>query len=147
MTRGVRRYLVGSFVLVALIALAGCSHFMLAERESWRHDAEIACLNSGAVKETPARVRISSISGPGACGADYPFRVSALGESAALGYDDEAVRPAGAVPGAAMSQPMSQQMPQRWPGTQSPAIQSSALPPVRAGAQQSPPPVQIGQQL
>src|ERR1700676_674511 len=69
MTRGVRWYLVGSFVLVALIALAGCSHFMLAERESWRHDAEIACLNSGAVKESPARVRISSISGPGACGA------------------------------------------------------------------------------
>jgi hypothetical protein len=68
MTRGVRWYLVGSFVLVVLIALAGCSHFMLAERESWRHDAEIACLNSGAVKESPTRVRISSISGPGARG-------------------------------------------------------------------------------
>ena len=82
MTRGVRWYLVGSFVLVALIALAGCSHYMFAEREPWRHDAEIACLNSGAVKESPTRVRISSISGPGACGADYPLRVSALGEAA-----------------------------------------------------------------
>ena len=66
MTRGVRWYLAGSFILVALIALAGCSHYMLAEREPWRHDAEIACLNSGAVKESPTRVRISAISGPGA---------------------------------------------------------------------------------
>ena len=98
MTRGVRWYLVGSVVLVALIALAGCSHFMLAERESWRHDAEIACLNSGAVKESPARVRISSISGPGACGADYPLRVSALGESGPLGYSDEAPVPPGVDP-------------------------------------------------
>src|ERR1700681_1595967 len=114
MTRGVRWYLVSSLVLVALIALAGCSHYLLAEREPWRHEAELSCLNSGAVKETPARVRISSISGPGAWGADDPSRVWALGESAALGYDDEAVRPPGAVPGAPMSQPMSQQMPQRW---------------------------------
>ena len=60
---GVRWYLVGSFVLVALIALAGCSHYMLAEREPWRHDAEIACLNSGAVKESPTRVRIEGVLG------------------------------------------------------------------------------------
>ena len=65
---GVRWYLVGSLTLVSLIALAGCSHYMLAERDSWRHDAELTCLNSGAVKESPTRVRISSISGPGACG-------------------------------------------------------------------------------
>src|ERR1700732_5193423 len=98
MTRGVRWYLVGSFVLVALIALAGCSHFLLAEREPWRHDAEIACLNSGAVKETPARVRMSAINGPGMCGADYPLRVLALGDSAPLGYTDDPVRPPSAIP-------------------------------------------------
>src|SRR6202051_46443 len=107
MTRGFRWYLVGSFVLVALIALAGCSHFMLADREPWRHDAEIACLNSGAVKETPARVRISAISGPGACGADYPIRVSALGDSTLLGYTAEAPVPPGAIPNATL--------PQHWP--------------------------------
>ena len=134
MTRGVRWYLVGSFVLVALIALAGCSHFMLAEREPWRHDAEIACLNSGAVKESPARVRISSISGPGACGADYPLRVSALGESGPLGYTDEAPVPPGAIPNASM--------PQHWPVTQSSAAPSSSvssqqLPPLQSGAPQS----------
>ncbi len=43
-------------------------------------EAELSCLNSGAVKETAERVRISPISGPGACGIDYPLRVSALGE-------------------------------------------------------------------
>src|ERR1700729_2749548 len=98
MTRGVRKYLVGSVVLVALIVVAGCSgHFLFAEREPWRHDAEVACLNSGAVKETPQRVRISAINGPGMCGADYPIRVSALGESGPLGYTDEAPVPPGAI--------------------------------------------------
>ena len=93
MTRGVRRFLVSSVVLAALIALAGCSHYLFAEREPWRHEAEVACLNSGAVKEGPGRVRISAISGPGVCGIDYPLRVSALGDSAPLGYDDEPMRP------------------------------------------------------
>jgi hypothetical protein len=86
-----------------LIALAGCSpNFYGGERESWRHDAEVACLNSGAVKDSPERVRISAISGPGICGADFPIRVTALGDSAPLGYDDEPVRPPGAVPDGAM---------------------------------------------
>jgi Extensin-like protein C-terminus len=134
MTLGVRWYLVGSSILVALIALAGCSHYMLAEREPWRHDAEIACLNSGAVKESPTRVRISSISGPGACGADYPLRVSALGESGPLGYSDEAPVPPGAIPNASL--------PQHWPVTQPNAappsgVSSQQLPPLPAGAPQS----------
>jgi hypothetical protein len=134
MTPGVRWYLVGSFVLVALIALAGCSHYMFAEREPWRHDAEIACLNSGTVKESPARVRISAISGPGMCGADYPLRVSALGESGPLGYSDEAPVPPGAIPNGSM--------PQRWPVTQpsaspSSGVSSQQLPPLQAGASQS----------
>jgi Extensin-like protein C-terminus len=128
MTRGVCCYLVSSLALVALIALAGCSHYLMAERESWRHEAEISCLNSGTVKETPERVRISPISGPGACGMDYPLRVSALGEGAPLGYDDETVRPPGSIPQSAMPQP--------WPSAQSSApsraIQSSTLPPVQA---------------
>jgi hypothetical protein len=144
MTRGVRWYLVSSLVLVALIALAGCSHYMLAERESWRHEAEATCLNSGAVKETPLRVRISAINGPGACGMDYPFRVSALGESGPLGYEDESLRPPGAIPGAAM--------PQHWPGAQTntlapSAIQSSTLPPVPGSVPQSYPAASMGQPL
>jgi hypothetical protein len=124
MACGVRKYLVSSVVLVVLIAVAGCSHYLLAEREPWRHDAEIACLNSGAVKETPARVRISSINGPGMCGADFPLKVSALGDSAPLGYTDEPVRPPSAIPNGAG--------PQRWP-----VVQSSAMPPLQQSTPQS----------
>ena len=62
MTRGVRLYLVGSFVLVSL---AGCGRgFFSAEREPWRAEAEIACLKSGAVKETAELVRIEPDFGP-----------------------------------------------------------------------------------
>jgi hypothetical protein len=93
MTRGVRLYLVGSFVLVSL---AGCGRgFFPAEREPWRTEAEIACLKSGAVKENAELVRISPISGPGVCGAEYPLKVAALGEgSATFGFADELRPPA-----------------------------------------------------
>src|SRR6266567_3023196 len=93
MTRGVRLYLVGSFVLVSLV---GCGRgFFTAEREPWRAEAEIACLKSGAVKESAELVRISPISGPGVCGAEYPLKVAALGESSgSLGYIDDQRPPA-----------------------------------------------------
>src|SRR5262252_6362298 len=93
MTRGVRLYLVGSVVLVSL---AGCGRgfFQSAEREPWRAEAEIACLKSGAVKESLEVVRIEPISGPGVCGADYPLKVGALGEaSSAYGFADDSLRP------------------------------------------------------
>jgi hypothetical protein len=92
MTRRVRLYLVGSFVLVSL---AGCGRgFFSAEREPWRAEAEIACLKSGAVKESADVVRISPISGPGVCGADFPLKVAALGEgSGSFGFADEDLRP------------------------------------------------------
>ena len=101
-------YLVGSFVLVSL---AGCGHgFFSEEREPWRAEAEIACLKSGAVKEGPDLVRISPISGPGACGADFPLKVAALGESnGSFGFADEDLRP----PAAIGNQP-------RWPANQPP---------------------------
>jgi hypothetical protein len=96
MTRGVRLYLVGSFVLVSL---AGCGRgFFSAEREPWRAEAEIACLKSGAVKESAEIVRIDPISGPGMCGADYPLKVAALGEnSGSFGFADEDLRPPGMI--------------------------------------------------
>ena len=93
MTRGVRLYLVGSFVLVSL---AGCGRgfFQSAEREPWRAEAEIACLKSGAVKENAELVRIDPISGPGVCGAEFPLKVAALGESSgSFGFADENLRP------------------------------------------------------
>jgi hypothetical protein len=96
MTRGVRLYLVGSFVLVSL---AGCGRgfFQSAEREPWRAEAEVACLKSGGVKESPELVRIDPISGPGVCGAEFPLKVAALGEgSGTFGYNDE-LRPPGTI--------------------------------------------------
>jgi hypothetical protein len=122
MTRGVRLYLVGSFVL---LALAGCAGGLLFwERESWRREAEVQCLNSGAVKEGAGLVRIEPISGPGVCGADFPLKVSALGESRAYGYTDE-LRPPGAIPGGAV--------PPRWPIAQAP-------PPASVSVYTPPPP-------
>jgi hypothetical protein len=110
MTHGVRLYLVGSFVLVSL---AGCGRgfFQSAEREPWRAEAEVACLKSGAVKESAELVRIDPISGPGVCGAEYPLKVAALGENIArFGFADESLRP----PGNIGNQP-------RWPIARAPA--------------------------
>ena len=116
MTHGVRLYLVGSLVLVSL---AGCGRgfFQSAEREPWRAEAEVACLKSGAVKESPELVRIDPISGPGVCGAEYPLKVAALGDNVtSFGFADESLRP----PGNIGNQP-------RWPITRAPA----AAPPQR----------------
>ncbi|MDU3047505.1 MAG: extensin, partial [Bradyrhizobium sp.] len=97
MTRGVRLYLVGSIVLVSL---AGCGRGFFQEREPWRAEAEIACLKSGAVKESADIVRIEPISGPGMCGADYPLKVAAIGETnASYGFADESLRPPAAIGG------------------------------------------------
>src|SRR5215471_18669212 len=95
MSRRARLYLVGSFIM---IALAGCSGgWFLQQREAWRHDAEVACLQSGEVKIGPAIAQLPAISGPGVCGADFPLKVAAVGESAALGYADE-LRPPAPIP-------------------------------------------------
>jgi hypothetical protein len=128
-------------LLIALIALAGCSHYFFAEREPWRRDAEIACLNTGAVKETPQRVRISAISGPGICGMDYPIRIAALGDSPPLAYDAEPPRPPAAIPGGSISQDVPPIVSRSWPDglsrktrpitNQAAPIQSHALPPVQ----------------
>jgi len=98
------------------MTLAGCGRGIMqygGEREPWRREAEVACLNSGTVKESPGIVKISPIEGPGMCGADYPLKVSALGDSSALGYIDEPVRPPGSIAGA--SRPAAQP---RWPVSQ-----------------------------
>src|SRR5215475_6117439 len=123
MTRGVRLYLVVSLVLVSL---AGCGRgFFQAEREPWRAEAEVACLKSGAVKEGPDRVRVEPISGPGMCGADYPLKVAALGESSsAFGFADDLRPPApiGNQPRWPVAQPSS---PQNYPPQQNyPAAQN-----------------------
>jgi hypothetical protein len=136
MMRGVRLYLVGS---VALVTLAGCGKgwFSFEQREPWRREAELQCLNSGAVKEGAGIVRIEPISGPGMCGADFPFKVAALGENGALGFAPEPIRPPGAVPGrGGASEP-------RWPDSQPPYaaprgdVRSAPLPDPRSPPHES----------
>lgn len=122
------RWLVGGSVV--LVTLAGCGRYFQfpGEREPWRREAEVACLNSGTVKEGAGIVRISPIE-EGMCGADFPMKVSALGEGSALGYTDEPVRPPGSIPGVS-----SAQQP-RWPITRQ-SYPPPASPPY--GAPQSP---------
>lgn len=118
MTHGVRLYLVGSFVLVSL---AGCGRglFQSAEREPWRAEAEIACLKSGAVKENADLVRINPISGPGVCGAEFPLKVAALGESnPSFGFADDDLRPPAGIGG---NQP-------RWPAPPPPSAPRTNYP-------------------
>src|ERR1051325_3214161 len=94
MARGVARYLVGSLVV---LGLAACGKMWVAERDAWRHEAEVACLKSGIVKEGPLLTRVEPIAGPGICGADFPLKVAAIGEGAPIGYAAER-RPPGSVP-------------------------------------------------
>ncbi|MFZ5681080.1 MAG: extensin, partial [Pseudomonadota bacterium] len=129
MTRGVSWFVVGSLVLVAL---AGCGRgFMTAEREPWRAEAEKACLKSGAVKETADLVRIDPISGPGACGAEFPLKVAALGEPmSSLGYADD-LRPPGSIgnqPRWPASQPQSPSYQPSYSSSQPPSYPSSSYP-------------------
>jgi hypothetical protein len=127
MVRGVRWYLAGSLILVTL---AGCGRGFLqfAERDKWRREAEVACLKSGTVKESVSIVRIEPIEGPGVCGADFPLKVAAFGESGAFGFAQEPIRPPAAVPG--VSGPMP-----RWPVAPARAPTPTVQPPyVPSGA-------------
>jgi hypothetical protein len=94
MARKLARYLVVSCVLVLLDA---CGRSWFEERPAWRHDAEVACLKSGAVKQGPGIAELRPIQGPGMCGADFPLRVTALGEGGPLGFADDP-RPPGSIP-------------------------------------------------
>lgn len=109
MRNGARYSLAG---LALLLAVAGCGRGFLqyGERASWRHQAEVSCLKSGNVKIGSGVVQISPIEGPGMCGADFPLKVSALGDgSPAIGYAEELRPPA--------SIPRSSSMP-TWPPTE-----------------------------
>jgi|SRR5665213_455813 len=96
MTRGRFSLLIGG--LTVLLALSGCGRgFMTAQRAPWRHQAEAQCMQSGAVKLGAGVVQAKPIEGPGMCGADFPLKVSALGETGSrMGYGDE-LRPPGSI--------------------------------------------------
>jgi hypothetical protein len=129
-----RLYLIGSGVALAgLLTLAGCGGIGQwgAERAAWRAEAESECLKSGAVKLNDGVVQMTPIEGPGMCGAEFPLKVSALGEgNVAMSFGDE-IRPPGSIPNASMP---------RWPVNNSynppppPPQQYGAGAPVQYGA-------------
>src|SRR5262249_6078307 len=132
MAWGVRWYLVGSIVLGVVGVLAGCSGGMFfAEREPWRHDAEVEWLHSGFLIRSASIIRIRRIRGPGVCGADFPLKVLALGESGALGYSDD-LRPPGEIPGATPRWPVRPA-----PAPPEPSYPSRVLPEYQARSPQS----------
>ena len=108
---GLRLYLTGAAMLVVL---AGCGRGVLqyAERAPWRHEAEVACMRSGEVKLGSGVVRVEPIEGPGVCGADFPLKVSVLGESGNLAYTDD-LRPPASIPNAGYDARMP-----RWPASE-----------------------------
>ena len=107
--------------LGVLLALAGCGRSMMlqGERPSWRHQAEAQCMKSGAVKIGGGVVAAKPIEGPGMCGADFPLKVAALGESTRLSYSDVPRPPGGISSG---SQP-------NWPPAQARYAPPPAQPP------------------
>jgi len=136
MVCGVRRFLAGTVVVFGLGALAACSGgSFFAQREPWRKEAEARCIGSGAVREGAGVVRVNPINGPGMCGADFPLRISVLGQPAALSFGDE-VRPPGSIPDARPS------MPPRWPIVEpsEPRYHPRAAPPVDSRPLPSPSP-------
>jgi hypothetical protein len=121
-------------VTIGLLTLAGCGGgFFQGERAPWRHDAEVACLKSGSVKLGDGAVQIEPIEGPGICGADFPLKVTALGESSpAMSYADD-LRPPASIPNGG-----GRDMP-RWP-----ASAPRYMPPAPVNVEPIPPPIQRG---
>ena len=60
------------------LGLTGCGMFRFEQREPWRAEAEQACLSQRLVQPTAYMAQSSRIDGPGACGMDHPFKISAF---------------------------------------------------------------------
>lgn len=69
-------------ILVTVAVLAGCSDYRRVERPPWRAQAEEACLARGLVHETASIRAVPAMNGPGICGAEHPFKVTALDDGA-----------------------------------------------------------------
>ncbi len=65
-------------ILLTVAVLAGCSDYRRVERPPWRAQAEAACLARGLVRESASVRPFHAMNGPGICGAEHPFRVTAL---------------------------------------------------------------------
>ena len=79
-----------ALVVLVLLGLAGCSLFRFGQRAPWRDEVERQCLSSGLVKVTAYTEPMREIDGPGGCGMQQPFRISALAEGS-VGLKSRAV--------------------------------------------------------
>jgi hypothetical protein len=78
-----RRGLVAFFALSLVgLGVTGCGLFRFEQREPWRAQAEEACLSQRLVQPSAYMALSSKIEGPGVCGMDYPFKVSAFNNGA-----------------------------------------------------------------
>jgi hypothetical protein len=87
-----KRILYPAFVFGVSLTLAGCSLFGWGgpKRAAWRTQAENACLSSGEVKPSADVRPLDEVDGPGACGADRPFKVIALGRNQRIPLNEQA---------------------------------------------------------
>lgn len=77
---------------MVIVLLAGCATglYRSNQRAAWRTAAERQCVASGIVRPSAYVQRMPPIRGPGICGAEYPYRVSAaLGGQ--VGFSQKAV--------------------------------------------------------
>jgi hypothetical protein len=63
-----------------ILALAGCGMFERAERPAWRGQVENACLAQKLVQVSAFVQPARPIDGPGICGLEHPFKVTALAQ-------------------------------------------------------------------
>jgi hypothetical protein len=67
------------YAAAALIfGLAGCSNYQKAQRPAWRGQAENACLAEKRFQVSDYIQPWHEIDGPGICGLEHPFKVTAL---------------------------------------------------------------------
>lgn len=75
----------GVFVALAALglvglSLAGCGRSRFEQREAWRSQAEEACLRSGLVRSSAYMALGGPVQGPGTCGMDHAFRITAFAQ-------------------------------------------------------------------
>lgn len=79
---GDKHRLARAFALVLPLACAACSNYERPRRPAWRGEAEAACLAQRLVHVSAFVQPTQAIDGPGTCGLDHPFKVSALQDGA-----------------------------------------------------------------
>ena len=72
-----------AWVVLGVLTLWGCSKSppeFVSKPEPWRADEEGQCLTSGYVRRGPYLVERAALGGPGHCGAERPFEMSAAAD-------------------------------------------------------------------